>query len=136
MSYKAKKIQTVDVNLPAEPGSLAKVYSAFKESGVNVVASWGYEMGPGQAQAHFLVSDVPKCKTTLTKMGMKPTVTDACWLEGEDKVGTYAEVLTKISKAGINIGATDAIAIDGKFASVLFCAKPTDFATLCKTLKI
>ena len=136
MGFKAKKVQTVDVKLAAEPGSLAKVYGAFKEAGVNVIASWGYEMGPNEAQAHFLASDMSKCKTTLTKMGMKPTITDACWIEGDDKMGTYAEVLTKLAKAEINIGATDAFAIDGKFASVLFCAEPSDFATLCKTLKI
>lgn len=136
MKTTIKKIQTLDVTLPAEVGSLARIYNGFKEAGVNVIASWGYEMGPKQAQAHFYVTDLDKTKTTLTKMGMKPTVGNACWIEGEDKVGTYAETLGKIAKAGINIGATDAFSIDGRFASVLFVAEPNQFPNLCKTLNI
>ena len=69
-------------------------------------------------------------------MGMKPTVGNACWIEGEDKVGTYAETLGKIAKAGVNIGATDAFSIDGRFASVLFVAEPNQFPVLCKALNI
>lgn len=136
MPTQIKRIQTVDVALPAETGSLAKVYGGFKEAGVNVIASWGYEMGPGQAQAHFYVSDVEKTKKTLTQMGMKPKLSDACWLEGDDKLGAYAETLGKISKAGVNIGATDAFALNGRFASVIFVADPKSFPTLCKALNI
>lgn len=134
MPTKAKKIQTVDVTLPAEPGALAKIYSAFREAKVNVTASWGYEMGPGQAQAHFYVQDPEKTRTTLTKMGMKPTLTDAIWLEGDDKVGAYAETLATVAKAGINISATDAFALGNRFASVLFVADKKDYPKLCKTL--
>lgn len=136
MKTTTKKIETLDVNLPAEPGALARVYSGFREAGVNVIASWGYEMGPGQAQAHFYVTDTEKTKATLTKMGMKPTVTQACWVEGDDKVGTYADILGKIGKAGVNVGATDAFAINGHFASVVFPASQKDFTALCKALNI
>jgi hypothetical protein len=136
MATQAKRIQTVDVSLPAEAGSLARIYSGFREEGINVIASWGYEMGPGQAQAHFYVTDMEKTKTTLKKMGLKPTLTNAVWFEGSDKVGAYAEVLGKVAKAGINIGATDAFAIDGRFASVLFTTNEKDFTPLCKALNI
>ncbi len=137
MKTTVKRIQTLDVTLPAEAGSLARIYSGFKEAGVNVTASWGYEMGPGQAQAHFYVPvDSEKAQQTLTEMGFKPVLNNACWVEGDDKLGAYAEVLGKIAKAGINIGATDAFAINGHFAAVLFTAKQDDFASLCKALDI
>ena len=136
MPTTVKRIQTVDVSLATEPGSLARVFSAFREAGVNVIASWGYEMGPGEAKAHFYVNDLTKTKDTLAKMGLKTQLTDACWIEGDDKVGAYAELLGKVSKAGVNIGATDAFSINGKFASVLFAADSKKFPEMCKALNI
>lgn len=136
MSIKAKRIQTLDIPLQTQPGALAQVYGGFREAGVNVIASWGYEMGPNQAQAHFYVTDMEKAKTTLTKMGLTPTVTDACWFEGEDKVGQYAEVLSKVAKAGVNVSATDAFSVGNRFASVLFVEKPADYTKLCTTFNI
>ena len=133
---KAKRIQTLDIALPAEPGALARVYSGFREAGVNVISSWGYEMGPNDGRAHFFVTDIEKTRTVLTKMGFKPTTSDACWIEGDDKVGAYAEILSQLAKANVNIGATDAFSINGRFAAVLFVSRPTDFPALCKALKI
>jgi hypothetical protein len=136
MPTTTKRIQTLDVNLQAQPGALAQVYNAFRETGVDVIASWGYEMGPNQAQAHFYVADQDKAKATLTKMGLKPKFNNACWIEGENKVGAYAEVLAKLAKANINIGATDAFGVGNRFASVIFTADAKDFEKLCKTLNI
>ncbi len=135
MSTTTKRIQTLDVALSPEPGSLAKIYNGFREVGVNVIASWGYEMGPGEAQAHFYAADIEKAKTTLTKMGFKPQINNACWIEGDDRVGAYAEVLTKLAKANVNVDATDAFAIGDRFAAVLF-TQPKQWAALCKALSL
>ena len=131
MATTAKKIQTLTVALDAKAGALGKVYSAFKEANVNVLASWAYEMGPGQAQAHFFCADMNKAKDVLGKMGMKPTIDDACWAEGDDRVGVYAELLAKVAKANINIDATDAFSVNGRFATVFFSK---DIPGLCKAL--
>lgn len=136
MPFKAKKIQTLDVPLVAKPGALAQVYGAFKEAGINVIASWGYQMGPNEAQAHFYVSDIEKTRNVLTKMGMKPTLTDACWVEGDDKIGQYAEVLGKVAKAGVNISATDAFSIGNRWATVLFADNAAEAKNMWKALEI
>jgi len=120
MATHVTKIQTLTVPLETQPGSLGKVYSAFKEAGVNIIASWAYEMGPGQAQAHFYAVDTHKAKDVLTKMGKTPTFDDAVYAEGDDRVGVYDELLAKAAKAGVNIDATDAFGVKGKFAAVFF----------------
>lgn len=135
MEWDALKIQTVDVKLEAKTGALAKIYSAFKEAEVDIIASWGYEMGLGEAAAHFYTDDIDEAKAVLTKMGMKPTINNAVWVEGEDEAGIYADILAKVSKAGVNLDATDAFAIGGSFATVLF-ANEKDYGALCKALKI
>jgi len=131
MATKCKKIQTLTVPLDAKPGALSHVYGAFREAGVNILASWAYEMGPGQAQAHFFAADTTKAKEVLTKLGKKATVDDAVYAEGEDRVGVYSELLGKVAKAGVNIEATDAFSVNGKFATVFFSK---DTPALCKAL--
>lgn len=133
MSFQSKKIQTWTVNLETQAGSLAKVFNAFKEAGVNTVSCWSYEMGPGQAQGIFYSENPTQAKDVLTKIGKKPQQTWACYAWGNDQVGVYAEALNKIAKAGVNLHATDAFAVGGKFATVFFAADE-DQAKLCKAL--
>jgi hypothetical protein len=128
-----KKIDVLTYKLETKPGSLAKVYASFREAKVNVLATWSYEMGPGEAQGHVYVSDTANAKDVLTKIGKAPKVEQAVYFEDVDEVGRYATLLKKIGDAGINLVATDAFAIGGKFATVLF-ADQKDIPKLCQTL--
>jgi len=118
----ARKIDVLTVPLDPKPGALAQVMSAFREAKVNLTASWAYQMGPTEAQAHFFTADVERGKQALTKLGKSPKTEPAFWIEDSDQLGNYLAVLQKLEKAGINIEATDAFAIGGKFATVLFVA--------------
>ncbi len=135
MAAKIKRIKTLDVTLAPEAGALSRIFSAFREADVNVIACWGYEMGPKEALAHFHVTDATAAQAVLKKMSHKVAMTDAAWVEGDDKVGAYAEVLAKLAKAEVNITATDAFSIGNRFASVLFC-EAEDYTKLCKALSI
>ena len=118
----AKKIELLTVKLDPKPGTLAQVMSAFRDAKVNLSASWAYQMGPGEAQAHFFTADLDRAKQALTKIGKSPKTEPAFWVDDADQVGNYLAVLQKLEKAGINIEATDAFAIGGKFATVIFVA--------------
>ena len=133
MANSAKKIQIIDINLETKPGALARVYRGFQESNISVTASWGYEMGPNQANAHFYVQEPKKALDVLTKMGLKPKTSWAVWCEGKDKAGAYADALTKIEKAGVNVHATDAFALEGQLGSVFFVDEK-DLPATCKAL--
>jgi hypothetical protein len=129
----ARKIDVLSVKLDPKPGTLAQILGAFREANVNVTASWGYQMGPGEAQAHFFTADVDRAKQALNKLGKTAKTEAAFWVEDADKIGNYHSVLEKIAKAGINIEATDAFGIGGKFATVIFVAEG-DVAKAAKAL--
>lgn len=132
-STSAKRIQCLEVNLNHKPGSLAKVFGAFREAKVNIVSHWAYEMGPGEAKGIFYATDYNKAKEVLTQLSLKPESCDACWVEGDDQIGSYVDWLQKIAKAGVNINATDAYSINGRWGSV-FYAEEKDYPALCKAL--
>ncbi len=119
----AKKIDVLTVSLEPKPGALAKVLTAFREAKVNLNASWAYQMGPGEAQAHFFAADLDRAKQVLTKEGKTPKTESAFWVEDADQIGNYQNVLQRLAQAGINVEATDAFAIGGKFATVIFVAE-------------
>ena len=131
----AKKIDVLTVKLDPKPGALAQILGAFREAKVNVTASWGYQMGPGEAQAHFFTADVDRAKQALTKLSKTPKTEAAFWVEDADKIGNYHSVLEKLAKAGINIEATDAFGIGGKFATIVFVAEG-DLAKAAKALGV
>ena len=102
---------------------------------MNVTASWGYQMGPGEAQAHFFTADVDRAKQALGKLGKSVKTEPAFWVEDTDQIGTYHAVLEKIAKAGVNVEASDAFGIGGRFATVLFVAEG-DVAKAAKALGV
>lgn len=134
MAIQVKRIQTLQVDLQTKPGALSAVLEAFRAGGVNVISSWAYEMGPGQAHGIFYASDPAKARKALEGLGLKANEGNACWAEGDDKVGVYADLLKKIAAAGVNLGATDAFGVGGRFATVFFVDKAEDFPALCKAL--
>jgi len=128
-----KRIDTITVSLKTHAGALCDVYVAFRNAEVNVLASWGYEMGPGNAEAILYVDNTEKAVEVLKKVGKDPRVSQAVWASGDDQVGAYAEPLEAISNAGINLHATDALSVGGKFVTVFFCAE-SDVDELCEIL--
>ena len=131
----AKKIDLLTVSVDAKPGAFAQVLAAFREAKVNLKASWGYQMGPGEAQAHFFAADIDLARQVLSKQGKKPKTESAFWVEDADQIGNYHGVLQKIAHAGANIEATTAFAIGGKFATIIFVAEG-DVAKTAKALGI
>ncbi len=131
----AKKIEVLTVKVDPKPGALAQILGTLREAKVNITASWGYQMGPGEAQAHFFTGDLDRAKQALTKAGKNPKTEPAFWVEDKDQIGNYHSVLQKIAQAGINVEATDAFAIGGKFATVIFVAEG-DVAKTAKALGV
>src|SRR5437867_1181756 len=129
----AKRIDVLTVKLDPKPGALAQVLGAFREAKVNLTASWAYQMGPGEAQAHFFTADVDRARQALTKLGKTPKTDPAFWVDDADQIGNYHGVLQKLAEAGINVEATDAFGIGGKFATVIFVAE-NDVAKAAKAL--
>lgn len=120
MAFTSKKIECIKIPLESKPGSFAKVYRAFREAGVEVNATWGYQMGPDAAEANIYPKDVSKAKAALDKLGIKSSVNYAVWLDGNDELGVYLEALEALEKANVSIEASDAFGVGGRFACVMF----------------
>ena len=68
---------------------------------------------------------------SIKDLGFNVQNSKAVWADSDDHVGAYADILQKVTSAEVNLHASDAFEIGGKFATVLFAE---DHLALCKAL--
>lgn len=135
MAQSVKKISSLLVSLETKPGALCEVFEHLAEAGISVLGSWGYQMGPNEAQVHVGVADPEKAAAVLKKMGKDPTREEVVLVEGDDRAGAYAALLKKITAAKINIEASDALVNGSRFSTAFFAANSADVDKIYKALQ-
>lgn len=91
------------IGLLDRPGSLAKASDALGRAGVNIDGACGY-ICEGQGRYHVLVADAERTRRALIDSGfviLDERQVVLCRIE--DRPGTLAELLRRISDAGVNL---------------------------------
>ena len=116
------RVNCYSVAVPNKPGTGACTLAGLKEAGVNLIAFWGYPVGKGGAQLDLVPADGGALGKALRKLKLKVVrKSTAFLLLGEDRVGALGEYMSKVSAAGVNLQAVQAVAAgEGRFAAVLF----------------
>ncbi len=133
MDVQTKRIELLVLDLQARAGALAEVFAGLREAQVDIIGCWAYQMGPDQAHAYLYARDGAKAKAALAKLGRQVRTEQACYATGTDQLGVYHDLLRKVANAGVNLEATDAFAVEGKFATV-FWVDQKDIVRLCQAL--
>lgn len=120
------KVAYYKTDVPNKPGEGARLLGALKDAGVNLLAFSGFPSGR-RAQVDFIPEDETAFKKAAKKAGLKLSARKSCFLvQGEDRVGAVADILSKLAGAKINVTALDAIvAGEGRYG-VIFWVKPQD----------
>ena len=137
MADVVRRIEYYYTVVPNRAGAGAKVFNALKAEGVNLVAVNGFPTSFRRAQIDFVPSDREAFLTAAQKAGIKlvgPKV--AFLIQGEDRIGTVTEVLSKLEQAQINLTAMQAIATDeGRYGAILW-VEPRNIAKTAQALGI
>ncbi len=104
------------------PGAGAKVLNAFEAAGVNLIVYNGFPISVRRAQLAFVPTDREAFLTAAQKAGIKMVGPNIAFLiQGEDRVGAVADIVSKIGQARINITAIQAIAAgEGRYGAILW----------------
>ena len=118
-------------------GEGAKVFNALKAEGVNLIAYNGFPLSVRRAQLDFVPADRDTFLAAAQRARIKlvgPKV--AFLIQGEDRVGAVADIVSKLGQARINITAMQAIASgEGRYGAILW-VKPRSVGKTAKTLGI
>lgn len=91
------------IQLEDRPGSVAKLGDALAKSGISI-EGWCGVTTQGKGLIHVLVNDANKARTAIENTGLKvKDEREVLLLDVEDKPGSFAEIATKIAKAGVNM---------------------------------
>ena len=132
-----RRIEYYYTVVPNRTGAGVKVLSALKARGANLIALNGFPPSTGRAQLDFVPSDRDAFLAAAQKAGIKlvgPKV--AFLIQGEDRVGAVADVLSKLGQAQINVTAMQAIATGaGRYGAILW-VKPRNIGKAAQALGV
>lgn len=134
MADTVRRIDYYAATVPNKPGEAARVLSALKEAGVNLIAFSGFPSGR-QAQMDFLPEDAAAFKKAAKQAGLTLGAKKTAFLiQAEDRVGALAEVAGKLADAGINITSMQGICSgEGRYGAILW-VKPEDVRKAAKAV--
>jgi hypothetical protein len=91
------------IEVPNEPGALARVAAAISDAGVNMSAATCTRPGES-AQLHILVPHAEAAKHALARTNLVVTSErEVVVVEVEDVPGVLADLARKVAEAGINL---------------------------------
>ncbi len=118
----ATKVDHYSASIENRVGEGARVLGALRDAGVNLIALWAYPFGDGKAQLEMIPESRVGFPKAAKKAGLKLSARQtAFFINGKDHPGAVAESLAKLARAGINVGAVQAVCGgNGRYGAVIF----------------
>jgi hypothetical protein len=117
------------------PGGGAKVLTALKKEDVNLIALNAFPVSTRRAQIDFVPSNARAFLAAARKAGIKLTGPKTAFLvQGDDRVGAAADMVSKLGKAGLNVVAMNAVAAGGRRYGAILWVKPRNVDKAAKIL--
>jgi hypothetical protein len=130
-----RKSAYFSMKTPNRAGQGARLLTGLAAHGVNLLAFTGFP-NAGGAQVDFVPYDVTKFTRAARKLGLKISKKKSVFLaQGDDRPGAIAAIFGKLSRAGINVVAMDAVTAGRGRYGAMFWVKPRDFARASRVLR-
>jgi hypothetical protein len=136
MADQIRRIEYFYVEVPDKPGEGVRVLGALKEAGVNLLSFTAFPTGSGKAQIDLVPQDAQALQNAVKNTGYQLSASkQAFFVQGENRVGAAADVLRKLSSAGINVRAANGAAAPGGFGLIVWVT-PNDYAKAAQVLGV
>jgi len=134
MTDTIRRVDYFYILTPNRPGEAARALKALKDAGINLLAFSGFPKGR-RAQLDFIPADPAALVKAAKRAGWKLSAKKSCFLiQGEDRPGAVADILTKLANAKINVTAVDAVCAGADRYGAILWVKPPDLKRAAKAL--
>lgn len=126
MAETIRKVDYYYITTPDKPGEGARVLGALRNAGVNLLAVHAFPSAR-RTQIDVVPADSVAFLAAAKAAGLKVSKPKTVFLvEGDDRVGAVANLLSRLGSAGINATATTGIRTGpGRYGAMLW-VKPRD----------
>src|SRR5437762_12407462 len=136
MSDSVKKVNYCYLMVPNRPGQGAKVFTAIREGGVNLLAHVGFPGRKGKAQLDFVAQNLSKIRSVARRNGWRVSRPKKAFLvQGSDKSGAVNQHFARLAEARIGLTAAAALAAGGDRYGMIVWVKPKDHGVAARALK-
>jgi hypothetical protein len=133
MADTARLVEYFYVLAPNRPGEGARRLTALKDARVDLLAFSGFPNGR-QAQLDFVPVDPHAFRLVARRARWKVVGPKRGFLlQGDNRVGVVADMLSKLAHAKVNVIAVDAVGADGRYCALVWVA-PRDIRRAAKAL--
>jgi len=130
------KVNYCYLMVPNRAGQGAKVFTAIRESGVNLLAHVGFPGRKGKAQLDFVSPNVSKIRSVARRNGWRVSRPKKAFLvQGSDKSGAVNRYFARLADARIGVTAAAALAAGGNRYGMIVWVRPKDYARAARALK-
>jgi len=130
-----RRIEYYYTEVPDRPGAGAKVLNALKAARVNLIAYTGFPTTRGRAQLDFVPANGRAFLTAARKAGIKLVGPKTAFLiQGDDRVGVVADIVSKLAQARLNVVAMNAITAGRRRYGAILWVKPRNVGKAAKIL--
>jgi hypothetical protein len=138
MAFNAIRVDTWAASIEDQPGSLAAKLSVLADAGVNlefVIARRTPEK-PGKGVVFVIPIQGAAGSRAARRAGFAKTKSlHTVRIEGPDKPGQGAKIMTALAEKGLNLRGLSASAIGNKFVTYIATDSPADAAKTVRILK-
>lgn len=126
MADTIQRVQYFYSEVPDKPGEGAKILRMLQQEGINLLAFSGFPEGR-RAQVDLIPADPAALKAAAKKSKLKLKGPKTGFLvQGDDRVGAVADIMSQLAGAKINVTAIDAVSAGfGRYGAILW-VKPRD----------
>ena len=128
-----RKVDYFKAQVQNKAGEGARILSALCDEGINLLFFTGFPRGR-KSQLDFVPENGPAFLKAAKKAGLVVAKNTAFLVQGEDRPGVIAGIVSKLADAGVNITALDAVAAgEGRYGAILW-VKPAAVRKAAKVL--
>lgn len=133
MTDLVRKVDYFKAQVPDKAGEGARILSALLGEGINLLVFTGFPRGR-KTQLDFIPENGPAFRKAAKKAGLAVTKKTAFLVQGQDRPGAIAGIVSRLAYAGVNIIALDAVAAgEDRYGAILW-VKPTEVRRAAKAL--
>ena len=134
MTNVIRKVDYFKAQVQDKAGEGARILSALLGEGINLLVFTGFPRGR-KTQLDFIPENGPAFRKAAKKTGLAVTKNTAFLIQGQDRPGAIAGIVSKLADAGVNITALDAVAAgEGRYGAILW-VKPVEVRKAATVLK-